>query len=207
MTCHDVTVLGSPNAWISGFFGNGEGNGSGNEFAKKDDGGLFRNWGVFREEEEEEQEEEEEEEEEEEQSEIEWGRMNPVQAVPTRCSLQVCGFACSCSCLCGQPTETCIHLITNFRILRLSGMDITVMTEEELEDLYVLIGTRLQEAKESSLNRAGQVMGHYVLRTVTPWELTFWEACEVSLARYQVRHTLQRVFGIINDSLSWVSAP
>ena len=29
----------------------------------------------------------------------------------------------------------------------------------------------------------GEVDGHYVIRTVTVWEINFWEACEFSIAR------------------------
>jgi len=64
-----------------------------------------------------------------------------------------------------------------------SGMDVRMMHEEELEELYVKIGTRLQEAKESSQVHSGQVDGDYVIRTVTVWELNFWEASEISIAR------------------------
>jgi len=48
--------------------------------------------------------------------------------------------------------------------------------------LQVKIGTRLQEAKEASQCHSGEVDGESVMRSVTVWEINFWEACELSMA-------------------------
>jgi len=66
---------------------------------------------------------------------------------------------------------------------RSSGMDVHMMGLEHMDEVRVKIGKRLQEAKESSQAHTGQADGEYVLRTVTVWEVNFWEACEESLVR------------------------
>ena len=68
---------------------------------------------------------------------------------------------------------------------RLSGVDVRVLSEEELEDLFASVGEHLQQAKESSLAKTGQVDGESVLWSVTAWELSFWEACEISKMRFE----------------------
>ena len=65
---------------------------------------------------------------------------------------------------------------------RSTGMDVRLMQDDVLEELFSKIARRLQQAKESSQAHSGQADGDYVLRTVTVWEINFWEGCEMSKA-------------------------
>ena len=90
---------------------------------------------------------------------------------------------------------------------RSTGMDVRLMQDDDLEELFSKIGRRLQQAKESSQAHSGRADGDYVLRTVTVWEINFWEGCEMSKALRYLRASLPDSVGQCGSATDSPPAP